>query len=180
MNPFVKHPRAALAAATLLAISTLGTVSAKAQCSDPGLKYAGIVDVEGAFNNNGNARRDVLLPKGAVKLDPTYHQASLTSHGGGSDANSSLTAAGIPAGICIVATGTEGHSEKGWAVHSPELFVATDDGEFVTQRGFRITMYCTVGSGPQDMSVGGCNAKVAVYYKLAPTPKPVRHHSAKR
>jgi len=178
MHPMIKRSTLSIAAA--IALSSLATAGAKAQCSEPGLKYAGIVDVEGSFNNNGNARREILLPKGAVKLDPTYHQASLQSHGGGSDSYSTLTAAQIPPGICIVATGSEGHIEKGWAVHTPELYIATDDGERVTQRGFRITLYCTVGSGAPDATVGGCNAKVAVYYKLAPDIKHASHHTSSR
>lgn len=155
-----------------------GISSAQGQCSDPGLKHAGTLYVDGSFGNNGNRTQEVLLPPGAVNLDTTFHQPSLKAFGGGSDARSPLQASQIPAGICIVATGTEDH-EKGWAVHSPSLHVAADDGERVTQRAFSMALYCTVGSGEVDRTVGGCNAKVEVYYKLKPKPTTAKKHSPK-
>jgi hypothetical protein len=153
------------AVAVLVSLSTLFVSSARAQCSDPGLKFAGELGVEGSFNNNGNRTQEVSLPVGAVNIDTTFHQTSLKAFGGGSDARSPLQASQIPAGICIVATGTEDH-EKGWAVHSPYFHVVADDGVRVTQRAFGMTLYCTVGSNELDRTVGGCNAKVQVYYKL--------------
>lgn len=158
-------------ALSFLLISAVAITDANAQCSDPGLKHAGTLYIDGSFNNNGNGTKEVLLPKGVVKLDDSFHQTSLKAFGGGSDARSPLQPSQIPAGICIVATGAEDH-EKGWAVHSPSLHVVSDDGERVTQRGFSMTLYCTVGSGEIDRTVGGCNAKVEVYYK----PKATKGH----
>jgi hypothetical protein len=165
MNPIKKHPFAGLAVATVLVLSTAGVGRANAQCSDPGLKHAGTLYVAGSFNSNGNARPEILLPRGEVRLDQTFHQTAVRKEGGGSDSHSQLQVSQIPPGICIVASGTEFAIEKGWAVHSPALRVTDDDGERVLQRGFSMTLYCTVGSGIQDMGVGGCNAKVDVFYK---------------
>jgi hypothetical protein len=33
----------------------------------------------------------------------------------------------------------------------------------ITQRGFRITLYCTTGSGDADQGDGGCNAKAQIF-----------------
>jgi hypothetical protein len=179
MNPIKKHPYSGIAVTSLLALSIFGIANAKAQCSDPGLKVAGTMYVDGSFNHNGNARPEVLLPRGVVKLDQTFHQTSLKAFGGGSDARSPLKPSDIPAGICIVATGTEWGREKGWAVHSPSLRVTDDDGEHVTQRGYSMNLYCTVGSDIRDMGDGGCNAKITVMYKPMPIVPERKQHSSR-
>jgi hypothetical protein len=127
----------------------LAAPSATAQCSDPGLKLGGHIEVEGSFGHNGTATKDTILPPDAIALDTSFHQASLKAYGGGSAASSPLQSSQIPAGICIVTSGTEDH-EKGWAISEPVLFVASDDGERVTRRGFRMYLYCTVGSNELD------------------------------
>ena len=35
----------------------------------------------------------------------------------------------------------------------------------ISQYKFGIRLYCTTGSGEVDRTTGGCNAKMAVYYK---------------
>ncbi len=154
----------AQAAILVAALLFVGTTRASAQCSDPGLKLAGEMSVEGTFNKNANATKEVLLPEGIVEFDQTFHQTTLKASGGGSDARSTLQPSDIPAGICIVASGNE-ENEKGWAVHSPSLRVATDDVTRVTRRSFIMTLYCTVGSNELDRLVGPCAVKVRVYYK---------------
>jgi|HubBroStandDraft_1064217.scaffolds.fasta_scaffold13867_2 hypothetical protein len=148
----------------VLALLILVTARASAQCSDPGLQLAGEMSVQGSFNKNANATQEVLLPEGVVELDASWHQSTLKAYGGGSDARSPLRPSDVPAGICIVASGNE-ENEKGWAVHSPSLHVAADDGTRVTRRAFSMTLYCTVGSNELDRLVGPCAVKVRVYYK---------------
>jgi len=125
-----------------------------------GATYVGNLEGAGAFKSNLNSRPNVVLPAGFV-LSETYHQSTLQSFGGGSDARSTMQASEVPAGLFIAPYGTEDH-DKGWAVHSPELAPAVWKGNLITQFKFSLTLYCTTGSGEIDRTTGGCNVKVPV------------------
>src|SRR5215475_7114658 len=107
--------RLRLSAYISVVLLALGTPSAIAQCTDPGLKKGGYLDIEGRYGTNGTGKMETLLPRDAINLDTSFHQPSLKQYGGGSDTKSPLQPSQIPAGICIVASGTEDHN-KGWAV----------------------------------------------------------------
>ena len=154
-----------------------------AQCN--GLTYAGEAHGEGAFGSNLYGFGEVLLPPN-IKLDTSYHQTTIGAVANGkSDARSRLVASEVPAGICIVPSG-DNNANHGWAVGDGaepriQLIPAAWDMQTntITRYKFGIRLYCTTGSGELDRTTGGCNAKVAVYYKplattdtKAPTKKP--------
>lgn len=154
-----------------------------AQCG--GLAYAGEAHGEGSFGSNLYGFGEVVLPS-SIKLDTSYHQTSIGAVANGkSDARSRLVASEVPAGVCIVPSG-DNNANHGWAVgDGPEpriqLIPAAWDMKTNTilQYKFGIRLYCTTGSGEFDRTTGGCNAKVAVYYKplvttagKAPTRRP--------
>jgi hypothetical protein len=140
-----------------------------AQCE--GMKYAGEAHGEGSFGSNLYGFGEVLLPLNA-KLDASYHQTTIVAVANGkSSATSRLVASEVPAGICIVPSG-DNTANHGWAVGDGaepriQLIPATWDTKTntISQYKFGIRLYCTTGSGELDRTTGGCNAKVAVYYK---------------
>jgi len=140
-----------------------------AQCD--GLQYAGEAHGEGSFGSNLYGFGEVILPSN-IKLDTSYHQTAIGAVANGkSAARSRLVASEVPAGICIVPTG-DNTANHGWAVGDGaepriQLIPASWDMKTntITQYKFGIRLYCTTGSGELDRTTGGCNAKVAVYYK---------------
>jgi hypothetical protein len=136
-----------------------GCFAQKEKCP-AGATFVGNLEGAGAFNSNLNSRPNVLLPVGFV-LNESYHQSTLQSFGGGSDARSTMQASEVPAGLFIAPYGTEDH-DKGWAVHTPELAPAVWKGNLISQFKFSLTLYCTTGSGEIDRTTGGCNVKVPV------------------
>jgi hypothetical protein len=151
---------------------------AQSQCPG-GLNYAGQLGVEGSFNNNGTGSHSLNLPPNA-HIDRSYQQTgALKAYGGGSDARSPLQVSQVPPGIYIHATGTEDHN-KGWSVANPKLdAISFDSEERVTQWTFSMGLYCTVGSGEIDRTVGGCNVKVDVCYKPKAAPAAAAKTKAK-
>jgi hypothetical protein len=160
-----------------LAVFVCSAPASKAQCD--GLKFAGYAYGEGHFNSNLYGYGEVLLPPN-TKLDKTFHQTTISAVANGkSDARSRLVPSDVPAGICIVPTG-DNSANHGWAIGDgiePRIKLEPanwDDNNVITQFKFGIRLYCTTGSGIGDMTTGGCNAKVAVYYKpLTTTAKNV-------
>lgn len=161
-------------------VVTLGVLACSApvgfaQCD--GLRHAGDAYGTGSYQSDLKAFREVLLAPN-VKLDTSYHQPKIDAVANGkSEARSRLVASEVPAGICIVPSGDE-TANHGWAVgdgYEPriQLLPAVWDSNTntISQYKFGIRLYCTTGSGALDATTGGCNAKVAVYYKpLVTTP----------
>jgi len=152
-----------------LAIVVCCAPASRAQCG--GLTFAGYAYGDGHFGSNLYGFGEVLLPPN-IKLDGSYHQTTIGAVANGkSDARSRLVPSDVPAGICIEPSG-DNSADHGWAVGDGiepriQLLPARWDinTNLVTQYKFGIRLYCTTGSGLPAMTTGGCNAKVAVYYK---------------
>ncbi|WP_338924801.1 hypothetical protein V0M98_34845 (plasmid) [Pseudomonas silesiensis] len=137
--------RSGLVAASLIAMS-----SAYAQCP------SGFVNVGEAFATDNKDFAEAKVPAKAVlvKFPPNIViDKSYVQHGGkwsGGSAGAVMTDAGVPNGLMIIASGSEGGA-KGWAVHKPVLQVLqeSDDGRII-QRGYEMKLYCHTGSGEQD------------------------------
>jgi hypothetical protein len=158
----------------ILVVVALGVFACSAPVSSAqceGLQHAGEAHGEGSFGSNLYGFGEVVLPPN-IKLDTSYHQTTISAVANGkSSALSHLVASEVPAGICIVPTG-DNNANHGWAVGDGadpriQLIPAAWDVKTntITQYKFGIRLYCTTGSSEFDRTTGGCNAKVAVYYK---------------
>jgi len=146
----------------LVALIAAMDICAVGQNSCPAdLRYVGTLSGSGSYGQNFNGIKEVRLPEHA-NIDKSYKQQNrLRATNGKGKAKSNLTAKDIPAGIHIIAYGTN-DLEKGWAVSEPQLrIVKNNDGD--TDYLFGMRLFCSV---PGDSRMyGTCSVSVDVCYK---------------
>lgn len=155
---------------TISVCSVLFTIcSAYADVCPTGFTYIGEAYGEGNADGFNEAKHEsknvhiVKFPRNFI-LDNTYVQSG-GKWSGGYEANPVMTAADVPNGLHIIASGTEG-GHKGWAIHKPQFVLLERNKNTIVQFGYNIPLYCHTGSGEADK--GGavsCNVRAVVCAK---------------
>lgn len=144
---------------TVLLLSLSAICGAQSNCPAE-FRYVGTMSASGSSADTFNGIKEVRLPKN-VSLDKSYQQSQFKATNGKGGAKSNMTAKDVPAGIELVAYGTEDF-DKGWAVSEPHLrIVKREDGS--TDFLFGMRLFC---SAPQDSRYyGTCQVSVDICYK---------------
>jgi hypothetical protein len=104
---------------------------------------------------------EMRLPMNAT-LDRSFKQASFKATNGKGGATSTLTGQNIPAGVYVVAYGSE-DNDKGWAVNEPQLRVVNNE-DGTTDYFFGARLFCNVLMGDSD-TYGTCDVGLDLCYK---------------
>jgi hypothetical protein len=151
-------PRIALLIAALLSSATLS--SAQQNCPE-GFNHVGTLYGSGSNGQPFNKVLEMRLPMNAT-LDTSYRQTSFQATNGKGGATSTLTGKNIPAGVYVVAYGSE-DNDKGWSVNEPQLrIVQNTDG--TVDYFFGARLFCNVLMGESDM-YGTCDVGLDLCYK---------------
>jgi hypothetical protein len=153
--------RFAVVAAVLLA----STILSFGQNNCPqGFNHVGTLYGTGSYGEPFNQVVEMSLPMNAT-VDRSFKQTGFKATNGKSGATSNLTGKNIPAGVYVVAYGSE-DNDKGWSVNEPQLrIVRRSDGTIEYLFGARL--FCNVTIGESDV-YGTCDVAVDLCYK----PKP--------
>jgi hypothetical protein len=150
--------RIALLIAALLSSAIL--MFGQENCPE-GLNHVGTLYGSGSNGAPFNQVVEMRLPMNAT-LDRSYKQTSFRATNGKGGATSTLTGKNIPAGVYVVAYGSE-DNDKGWSVNEPQLrIVKNADG--TVDYFFGARLFCNVLMGESDM-YGTCDVGLDLCYK---------------
>lgn len=150
--------RSALMAAALVS----STILSFGQDNCPqGFHHVGTLYGTGSYGAPFDQVVEMSLPMDAT-VDTSFKQTSFKATNGKGGATSNLTGKNIPAGVYVVAYGSE-DNDKGWSVNEPQLrIVKRADGTIEYLFGARL--FCNVTMGESDM-YGPCDVGVDICYK---------------